>query len=764
MSDLHSVAVAGSAADGPALREIAAVLTERGVQVLASSGEAAFGADVFVVVVSDNLVRDQPALARLQALKSAKLVPVRVGPVDDRKLPEFLRALNWILWDSSDIDPGERNAALLTALRWDLNRYRDSQSLEAQAAAWEAADRESDYLLSDRRAITRALAELQAAQASRSAEPATPRLTAYLHQSGIAARREWWRRTRRWALRLVALAAVVAVVVTGWRAVTDLRSSNLLAAGLLVVDADEGRPDLQALKMAGLIVQQRARGREVPVAAYGKLIGAMESDWGRGVLGYAKDSHLNGFALTSDRDVAVSADSVGTVTTWDLTRGATVERVRVSTEPLYGVAATPDGKLAATFGADGVVRLTELPSRRTLMERRLAVTPERIAVGSDGQTVVVATDNGELWRLSAAAQGVSKDARIGSYDIVHDIQAGESGALWVVARAGRDLVVVDARTGEVRARYEWPASPLELAAVSPSGTTVVVADDDGALLRNEGRSKLSPLGMGVARGNNLLKVDDDGQVVVASSLAGARVVDTAAQRVTRVCSTLDSVTELAVSPDFRQLACGVAGVGEIADLDTVMSTGEPPGELVGRSGSSVEAAGTHLAVGAGGTVEIERNGMRTTIRPTDTAVTTSAHGVVPWTAGRVLGGGTPSLVAIAPDGKTIAVATDAGVVTEIDVGADGRLGLAARRDFGPRAVARLGWSPRMDRISAMTTDQRWLTTPSCAGCGSSMSALFASVRDRAWFCYPADTLKVFTEQTRREFDLSRCPAPEAVPN
>ncbi|MFC0316504.1 WD40 repeat domain-containing protein [Gordonia phosphorivorans] len=758
MTEELKVVVIGAAADQLALREISDVLTQREVRIM--SPGAAENPDAVVVGVSSALVRDSALMSDVAGWQSAKLVPVRIGPVVDVEVPQFLSELNWILWEST-VDSGERNATLLTALRMDLHRYRDSQSLEAQAAAWVYSGREPDYLMSDRRAIKRSLETTGTVGAADDVGTASPRLIEYLEYSRQAARKEWWRRNRRWAFRFGVLAAIVAIAVTGFRAISDLKSSNILAAGLLGVSSDEGRPDLQGLKMAGLMIQQSAAGREVPQAAYGKLIAAMEAPWGRGVLGYAKDAHLNGFALTGDPDIALSADSVGTVVTWDLRTGGMTSRTRISQQPLFGIVSTPDGAIIATYDQDSVVRVTNLVSGDS-SEIQLPSLPLGIAVSSDGAAAAVFTEGGDLSRVRVGAAGQLKAESVGEFTEVHDLRAGPAGQMWAAVRDGGDLAVVDVLSGRVVERYGWPQDPAEVAAVSPSGKTVVAADGRGELLRNAG-STLRPVGMRVSLALTAMAVDDAGQVVVMSSIGGARLVDTAAKRVSRVCAVMDSVRTFSLSPDGRTLVCGNMGVGEIADLTTSMSVPEPSSRLVGADGSDVEAAGTSVAIDDDGSVRISGRGWTTVLNPDAVRVETESQPDVPWVSGRIFGEGTPSNVAITPDGTTVAVATSAGAVTEIDVAANGAIGLAARHNFGPREVSRVRWSPDRRQLWAMTSDGRWLMSQSCAGCGNSLDALFKGVRERVWFCYPTATLDFFPDRTQRELGLTECPQPLGVP-
>ncbi|MFT3663257.1 MAG: hypothetical protein QM809_18400 [Gordonia sp. (in: high G+C Gram-positive bacteria)] len=761
MNDQTSVLVLGSPNDDRALAEIGAVLHDRGVTVLRSPADgrpADDGYDAIMIAVSDRLLEDPEMMAALSARRTAKLIPIRVGPVDDTRVPEFLGELNWILWDTPATEVGARNAQLMTALRMDLNRYRDAQSLRAQAAAWRASGGDPGFLISDRAAVVRALERADRSDAAEVARPEDDQVRAFLEASHRSVRKEARRRSRRWLFRLAVLGAVALIAVTGWKAVTERRSANLLAGGLLSVSDNDERADLQALKTAGLVQQQIEADRPVPSAAYGKLITTMAHPWGLGVIGFGKDAHLNGAAFTADPSVLVTADSIGTLARWDLRNGGMTTRRQIGGSPLYDLSATPDGRTVLTYDDRKVLRITDVESGRS-SETTLSDYPDHIALSADG-TAAAAAVGEELFAVTADSAGRWTARRTGRFDAIHQLRAGPSGILAAV-RDGRRIAVVDVATGRIRQRFPATADPdgLDRSGVSPTGETVVFVDGSGAVFVGTG-GDLRPLGVTTTRGTERVTVDDDGLVVFASTHSGARVLDVASGTIAQVCDSFDSVDRVVVDAHRSRLVCRSRGNLMIDELTRHLSRAQTPSAAVGTSGASAEASGTRIALDDDALVTIARKG--TTSRLDFRRPAAAGGATARWAPGPVFGEGTPVVAAVTPDGNTVAVGTDAGVVTEIDVSDDGALALAGRADVGPRAATDLRWDVRTHRIWIRTDDDRSWSLPSCAGCGGSLERLFEVIRERRWFCYPNETLAVFTGATRSTFALTECPKPKAA--
>ncbi|MXP20217.1 hypothetical protein GIY30_02375 [Gordonia sp. HNM0687] len=726
------------------------ILRERGVDAVRITDIADVPApSAAMIAISPSLVADRRLLTILRGWADTRLIPVRVAPiVDTRQVPPFLADLNWILWDSTDV--GARNASLLNALQFDLGRYRNTEGLEAQAAAWVAADRDPDYLVSDRKAIA------QAASDNAAGEPSA-QLVEYIAASARATRREWWKRNGRWAFRAVALIGVIAIALTGWRAVQNLRSANTLAGTLLNVDDNPDRADLQALKLGGLIDQQAANGRAVPDTAQGALLQAMSHPWDLGVLGYTKTAAINAFILGNDPTVAISADGEGTLAEWSLDTGAMTSRRQISQSPLYLADATPNGRFAATFAADNTIGVTELSSGTTITAS--SSKPAGLQISQSGNTVAIYDDSGSITVLtrSANANGLAP-RKVGTYEEVFDIQGGAGEAIWAVVKDNDDLLVVNATSNAVVHRSALSGgADVRDAAISPSGELLALVGDDGQLWTAPVGGSFAPTGLPASRTVKSLAIDDRGRVLISSPAAGPQVTDLTAGTTARICAAVSVVEVFSVSSDGTRVACLSRGVGIISDLTEVTTTPKPTNLQVTTSRSAALGSSS-IRLGDDGMIHLVHKSITAAMNPTSTSVGAPWGASLPWIPGTIFGEGTPTVVAINADGSTVAVGTSAGVVTEIDLYPEGLIAIAGRWRPANRAVTAIGWHGDNELWMETGTDV-WWRAPSCAGCGVSTQRLFQRIRDRQWMCYPADTRDIFTDRTRSTFDLHPCADP-----
>ncbi|MDS1116014.1 WD40 repeat domain-containing protein [Gordonia westfalica] len=735
--------VIGSGADITALGTIVTILQERGVYAIPATSLAEVAApNAAIVAISPALIADRELLDTLRSWDGTRLVPVRVAPVGAGEVPAFLRELNWILWDTADI--GARNSSLLTALHFDLGRYRDAQGLEAQAAAWVAADRDPHYLIADRKAI-----------ADGTPAGASAQLAEYLAASERASRREWWKRNGRWVFRGVALLGVIAIAVTGWRTVENLKSANTLAGTLLSVDDSADRADLQALKLGGLIDQQAANGRAVPDSTYGVLMQAMSHPWDLGVLGYTRNAAINGFVVGDDPTVAISADGEGTLVRWDLSTGAMTDRRRLTDSSLYLVDATPDGRIAATYAADNTLRITEVSSGATVNAPASNVAHLQI---SDSGTTMAYHGSETLTRLtvpSGARQPVTR--MVGSYDAVYDLQGGPGDTVWALAEEDGDLVAINAASGAVAHRSALPTGKIYDAAISPSGKQLVAVGDDGQLWMAPVGGRFTPTGLAAPRSVSTLVLDNRGRVLLSAPVSGPQVVDTVDGATSRVCGSVSTVDDFSLSTDGNSVICSARGVGVLADLTEVTSAPRPPALNV-QSSRSAAAGLASVRLADDGVVHVVNGSTRVDLRPSSTSVVAQSGQALPWIPGTIFGEGRPTAVALTPDGSTVAIGTSAGVVTEIDLPADGSIAFAGRWRPHNRPITSIAWQGT-NQLWTEAHNGTWWRGPSCAGCGTSIDVLFQRIRDRQWVCYPAETRDIFTDRTRSTFALKPCADP-----
>jgi WD40 repeat protein len=353
----------------------------------------------FVFVLSPDAARS-PECARecSQAVQMHKrLVPAVYRDVDPEEVPRELRAPNWVPLDEGEQFERQLDT-LVYALEADLD-WRDAHArLAVRAREWQEADRDRSYLLRGRD-----LREAQAwlAGAERHREAPTELQVEYVESSGQFAGR------RRRVGILGGLVTVAALAVLGLVALagreeaseqSDIaRSRQLAAAARARVDAD---PELSLLLAREGV---RLNQTEEAVAALRRVLA-------RPLPGPALMLPSPPVAppeVTADgrHVLEVSEDRAARI--WDLRSRelvATLGRHRdveanypgeVDFSAPVSAALAPRGRLAATAGRDGVLRVWRWPAARPLTQLDLGQPLNGLAMSSNGRLLAVGTFSNE---------------------------------------------------------------------------------------------------------------------------------------------------------------------------------------------------------------------------------------------------------------------------------------------------------------------------------------------------------------------------------
>ena len=271
---------------------------------------------------------------------------------------------------------------------------------------------------------------------------------------------------------------------------------------------------------------------------------------------------LNGHAdqvkaevVARDRKTAYSAGLDRSIRVWNLDDGKETRRIDGPFGPIHALALAPDETLLAVGGADNVVRLVKLLDGKVARELKghtggivdLAFLP--IAAGAGLKLASASLDGTvRIWDPNAVAAGVSKGTATTSKALVKvdpkaDPKAAAQPAEPVVLKASE--------------------RPLRAIAVTPDGSRLLAAGDDGRL--------------------RVWKRMDAG--VWGGAAASDVALDTAA------------LSALAVDPSGRTLVAGTGGGGVLrVDLSSMKATGR-----LEMRGAGLGAAVASVAFSPGGT-------------------------------------------------------------------------------------------------------------------------------------------------------------------
>ena len=754
-----------------------------------------------VVLLSAAAVRDPVWLRRVEQLRAERLVPVRVGDLEDRDVPDYLRELNWTLYRADD--PAFL-AQLFTGINTDSARFRDERDTRALAERWEAEDRSPDFLIESRREVRRRVR--LAAQSSQGGDPLIPPEQAVQLAGTFRERREFLRDTfddddtvPRWVGRIVALwlalvrgpldralvdeattpvaflaasrahatkvlrrrdvrtvirtvlaaATVMAVVTTlliGQDAVKRRNNAIAFTIGDL---AQNGRPDLAALKAGASLL-------ESPPQFFndGRLRIAIEALSEHWQTGYVIAGGEYAIAATVPLDdggiLAVSYD--GTLWRWGAELGVPAsapspipEVIAMDADPSGTTVVVMDGATVGVVLAGGSPTTFAAPDGTTAL--RLAP-----AVGH-----ILLAARGALW----VAGFSGRTTQLGAWDEVIAMAQTLDGRAVGLVRDGRELALV---------RDDGEATPLgsisgsiSAGSIASDGRTVAVAVDGTIWTSLDGA--IASTGIPIPGVVVAITVTRDGLVIVSDRTRGTWIADPAlGVPLARICSGFGAAFNVSVARDGDRVMClnaSLLSLDSIAELRPVArdaAVPEPTTEvtsdgqvkrltIVGDGLLRLDRAdGTDFLVDSG-SVSLDKNFVAPPdVDEVDFFGTGAGMGAI----------GTPVTVAFTDDGGTYAVGFSDGRLIEVDVSSTGSLALVSARQLPDHtAVTSVSWSADEREITAITSSGTAWTLPSCAGCWGE-KLLFERIAERAWLCYHEADLASMGDTVRNAFRLSSC--------
>ena len=156
-----SISIVASSSQTAEVAAITSALHDRAREVATGSDiqRGSQQPDAAVVLVSQGCESDPGWQADFAGAGACRLVPVRVGPVEDALLlPPEISSLNWIMFDSADV--GAVADAVVRVLNTDPAAYEQLRPLSVQAAAWVVAGYSPGLLIDVPKAQVRILGVL----------------------------------------------------------------------------------------------------------------------------------------------------------------------------------------------------------------------------------------------------------------------------------------------------------------------------------------------------------------------------------------------------------------------------------------------------------------------------------------------------------------------------------------------------------------------------------------------------------------------------
>jgi hypothetical protein len=341
-------------------------------------------ADSFAAVISPDFIVSKPCQEELDhaAHDNKRMVPLWHRDVADEEVPPDLASHQYVYLREKD-DFEESFERLLEALDTDMEWVHDHTRLLVRAKEWESKRHDSSMLL--RGSELREAEEWQARAAHKEPKPTS------LQSEYILASRRGVSRRYRATIGVMGLAAIFFVVLAAtslWQwsvarsnaQAAELRANQALTAlsrQLLAqsTELQESQPDVPLLLNVEALHRALPTTREEREEARFALMDKLTRPYHVATQLTGHTGGVNEVAFTPDGKLLASAGGDGTVRLWDVVTG------KQRGQPLKGhyafgfrygqvkgVDFSPDGKLLATASVDGTVHLWDVAQESLIAE------------------------------------------------------------------------------------------------------------------------------------------------------------------------------------------------------------------------------------------------------------------------------------------------------------------------------------------------------------------------------------------------------------
>jgi hypothetical protein len=540
-SNTQSVTIVYADADAATAARLTQSLVDAGITVVPPS--VSEPTDGIVVLMSAGALRDP--VWRHQAASSAagRLVPVRIGELDDKLVPEPLKRPNWIDWNAEH--PASSTGSVLAGVLADPARRRLSRQLTHEAEAWAAGGRPAGLLMADYRRAVQMNAMLVELEADPLAAPGTSVLDFVRASLTATRRRHRKRRRRRVAAAVVILIAVSTASVTLPKIAAAGRSNRqaIVTAGDQAFVSE--LPEWSAANAGALLLNGTPAER---LLARNTLLQALGEPWRINALNFIGNlTSIAPFDRGSRAVVLGSGSKTTSVAILALPAGRVLGSTRIP-GAFGSVSVSPDGRIAL-IGGVGLEELDLATGRLKLIDAHQTVADVR-ALAYD--RALIASPAGQLDMIDLVTDHYRL---IGRYRSVLDLQATGSGGVGLVVEPTGRPALVDAVSGKIRASSAVALAASPQGAISPDGARALVTGADGQLWQL-GAGGARPTGVALPYALTSLAWAADDRIVLASDDQHATVVYLPrAEPIGSVCTDVVALGSVAVDPSGQTVAC-----------------------------------------------------------------------------------------------------------------------------------------------------------------------------------------------------------------
>ena len=147
--------------------------------------------------------------------------------------------------------------------------------------------------------------------------------------------------------------------------------------------------------------------------------------------------------------------------------------------PLYALAISPDGKLAATGGEDGVILIRELGTGRKLLELKLGKAILALAYAPDGQSLAAGCEGSHVHLWTVRGHELTASRTLACRGNVLAVAFSPSGK-WLAAgvEGSGNIHLFDVASAKLRCTIWEPANLISSLAFTPDGKALASAGVD----------------------------------------------------------------------------------------------------------------------------------------------------------------------------------------------------------------------------------------------------------------------------------------------